>query len=281
MGFRTWGVGVAVLPLALLSATASASEEALLVEAINTYRSEVQRCGEQASEELPPLSPDSRLALPVEGPGLQEALSATGYPMVNVQAIRLSGPRDATAAIQVLRESFCQVVLDPQFVDIGISRNARDWRIVLARPLMVGRLGDWQAEGQKVLERVNAVRAQARQCGNQSFAAAPPLTWNATLGSTAEIHSRTMANGNVFSHQDVDGRTPGDRAELAGYVGQRIGENIAAGLDAADKVVDGWLVSPGHCANLMNPEFRDMGAAYATDPKSDAGIYWTAMFGAP
>ncbi|MDH1261853.1 CAP domain-containing protein [Pseudomonas sp. GD03944] len=281
MGVRTWLVRLVVLPLALSAALASASEEALLVEAINTYRSEVQRCGAQASEELPPLTPDSRLALPVEGPGLQEALSATGYPMVNVQAIRLSGPRDATAAIQVLRESFCQVVLDPQFVDIGISRNVRDWRIVLARPLMVGRLGDGQAEGQKLLERINAVRAQARQCGNQSFSAAAPLTWNATLGGTAEVHSRAMANGNFFGHQDADGRTPGDRAELAGYVGQRIGENIAAGLDASDKVVDGWLASPGHCANLMNPQFTELGAAYATDPKSDAGIYWTAMFGMP
>ncbi|WP_235810375.1 CAP domain-containing protein, partial [Pseudomonas syringae pv. coryli] len=45
------------------------------------------------------------------------------------------------------------------------------------------------------------------------------------------------------------------------------------------KVVDGWLVSPGHCANLMSPGFRELGAAYAMDPKSDAGIYWTAMFG--
>ncbi|EPN53988.1 hypothetical protein A244_16354, partial [Pseudomonas syringae pv. actinidiae ICMP 18807] len=70
------------------------------------------------------------------------------------------------------------------------------------------------------------------------------------------------------------------RAELAGYVGQQIGENIAAGQDTARKVVDGWLVSPGHCANLMSPGFRDLGAAYAMDPKSDAGIYWTAMFGA-
>ncbi|HSC82217.1 MAG TPA: CAP domain-containing protein, partial [Pseudomonas sp.] len=78
-----------------------------------------------------------------------------------------------------------------------------------------------------------------------------------------------------------DGRTPGDRAELAGYGGQRIGENIAAGLDSAAKVVDGWLASPGHCANLMNPQFSELGAAYAVDPKSDAGIYWTALFGAP
>ena len=105
--------------------------------------------------------------------------------------------------------------------------------------------------------------------------------WNATLGSTAEAHSRAMANGNFFDHQDPDGRTPGDRAELAGYSGQRVGENIAAGLDTASKVIAGWLASPGHCANLMNPQFSELGAAYANDPKSDAGIYWTALFGAP
>jgi uncharacterized protein YkwD len=90
-----------------------------------------------------------------------------------------------------------------------------------------------------------------------------------------------MANNNYFDHKDRDGRTPGDRAELAGYAGQQVGENIAAGQDTVRKVVDGWLASPGHCANLMNPQFRELGAAYAVDPKSDAGIYWTAMFGTP
>lgn len=88
-----------------------------------------------------------------------------------------------------------------------------------------------------------------------------------------------MANNNFFDHKDRDGRTPGDRAELSGYIGRQIGENIAAGQDTSRKVLDGWLASPGHCANLMNPQFRDLGAAYSVDPKSDAGIYWTALFG--
>ena len=90
-----------------------------------------------------------------------------------------------------------------------------------------------------------------------------------------------MANNNFFDHKDRDGRTPGDRAELAGYSGQLVGENIAAGQDTPRKVLDGWLTSPGHCANLMNPQFSELGAAYAVDPKSDAGIYWTSLFGAP
>ncbi|SFB64499.1 Uncharacterized conserved protein YkwD, contains CAP (CSP/antigen 5/PR1) domain [Azotobacter beijerinckii] len=266
----------------LFAAAAGASEEAQLVESINAYRAQVQRCAGQASGELPPLAADPRLVLPAGTAGdLQQALSGAAYPLVNAQAISLSGPRDAQAAMTALQESFCQVLLDPQFVDIGVGRAESDWRIVLARPLLAGRMGDWQAEGQKVLEQINAARAQARQCGGQSFAATEPLAWNTLLGAAAEAHSRAMANGNFFSHLDREGLTPGDRAELAGYAGGQIGENIAAALDSARKVVDGWLASPGHCANLMNPQFRELGAAYAVDPKSDAGIYWTALFGAP
>ena len=198
-----------------------------------------------------------------------------------MQAISLSGPRDAAAALKAIQESFCKVVLDPQFVDIGVSQTGRDWRIVLARPLLAGRLGDWQAEGQKVLELLNGARAQPRQCGTQAFAPVAALTWNPALASAAESHSRDMANNNYFDHKDRNGGTPGDRAELNGYSGQQIGENIAAGQDTARKVVDGWLASPGHCANVMNPAFHELGAAYAVDPKSDAGIYWTALFGTP
>ncbi|WP_437439716.1 CAP domain-containing protein [Geopseudomonas aromaticivorans] len=274
---------LAALSLGLLFATAAgASEEAQLLESINAYRAQVQRCAGQVSEELPPLAADPRLILPTGSVGdLQQALSRATYQMETAQAISLSGPRDAQAAIAMLQASFCQVVLDPQFVDIGVSRAGRDWRIVLARPLLAGRMGDWQAEGQKLLEQINAVRAQSRQCGGQPFAAAAPLAWSAVLGTVAETHSRAMANGNFFAHKDRDGRIPSDRAELAGYTGRQVGENIAAGQDSARKVVDGWLASPGHCANLMNPQFRELGAAYATDPKSDAGIYWTALFGTP
>jgi len=265
----------------LLAASAVASEESQLIESINVYRSQLQRCAGQVSSELPPLAADPRLALSGASIGnLQQAMAGAGYPMKNVQAISLSGPRDAASAMKAIQESFCQIVLDPQFVDVGVSRQDREWRIIVARPLLSARLDDWQAEGQKLLTELNAARTKPRQCGTQSFNATTPLAWNATLGSAAEAHSRSMANNNFFDHKDRDGRTPGDRAELAGYNFQQIGENIAAGQDTVRKVVDGWLASPGHCANLMNPQFNELGAAYANDPKSDAGIYWTAMFGA-
>ncbi|KAF1029816.1 MAG: hypothetical protein GAK37_01613 [Pseudomonas sp.] len=274
-------MGLTTLATSLVfSAAASASEESQLVDSINQYRSQVQRCGNQGSQELPPLASDSRLVLPVNSVGdLQQSLARAAYPMVNVQAISLSGPRNAEAAMKAVRESFCRVVLDPQFVDIGVSSNGQDWRIVLARPLLSAGLGEWQTEGKQVLSLINAAREQPRQCGAQAFAATTPLNWNDDLANAAAGHSRNMANGNFFDHLDHDGRTPGDRAELAGYIGQQIGETIAASRDTPRKVVDGWLASPGHCATLMNPQFRDMGAAYAMDPKSDAGIYWTGLFG--
>ncbi|SEE54746.1 MULTISPECIES: CAP domain-containing protein [Pseudomonas] len=274
---------LATLSLGLLfAAKALAADEKQLIDSINDYRSQVQRCAGEVSAELPPLAVDPRLALSATSMvNLQQAMVAANYPMKNVQAISLSGPRDAASAMKAIQESFCQIVLDPQFVDIGVSRQDREWRIVLARPLLSARLGDWQAEGQKLLAELNVARGRPRQCGTQSFAAATPLTWNALLATAAETHSRSMANNNYFDHKDRDGRTPGDRAELAGYGGQQIGENIAAGQDTVRKVVDGWVASPGHCANLMNPQYQELGAAYAVDPKSDSGIYWTAMFGTP
>jgi uncharacterized protein YkwD len=90
-----------------------------------------------------------------------------------------------------------------------------------------------------------------------------------------------MAYGNYFAHQDPDGDMPADRARAAGFRGRQIGENIAAGQGSPSKAMSGWLASPGHCANLMNPMFTQMGAAYAADARSDEGVYWTMLFGAP
>ena len=58
-----------------------------------------------------------------------------------------------------------------------------------------------------------------------------------------------------------------------------VGENIAAGQGEPADVVAGWLASPGHCANIMSPDFAEMGAAYALRPGSTRAIWWTQTFG--
>lgn len=79
----------------------------------------------------------------------------------------------------------------------------------------------------------------------------------------------------------ADGDTPADRAHAAGYRGRQIGENIAAGQGSTSQAMASWLASPGHCANLMNPLFTQVGGAYASEARSDQAVYWTLLFGAP
>lgn len=266
--------------MALLCTGYVSANQASLPELINQYREFPHSCSEASAAELPPLNEQVLLQLGLTEE-LGQALAATGYPMSSARSISLSGPRDAQAAMQVLAQSFCEVLLDGQFVDVGVTQVGRDWRIVLARPLLSAKLEDWQSEGQRLLSLINQARTQARQCGEQQFAAAGELSWQPLLATTALAHSREMANANQFSHRGADGSIPSDRVELAGYSARQVGENLAAAQDQAQKVLESWLASPGHCANLMNPQFSQFGAAYAENPSSDAGIYWTALFAQP
>jgi uncharacterized protein YkwD len=143
------------------------------------------------------------------------------------------------------------------------------------------RVGDNRSVGKALLAEVNAARARPRMCGRQRFAAARPLSWNAALGAAAQGHSKAMAYGNYFAHRDPDGEMPTDRARAAGYRGRQVGENIAAGQRSPGRAMAGWLASPGHCANLMNPMFTQVGAGFASESRSDEGVYWTMVFGAP
>jgi uncharacterized protein YkwD len=140
-------------------------------------------------------------------------------------------------------------------------------------------LPDFQAE---LLRLVNERRTAGATCGSRgSFAATTPLNWNAALTTAAYGHSRDMADNNYFSHTSQDGRTFSQRITAAGYTWSRAGENIAAGYTSAQSVINGWMSSEGHCANLMNPNFRDMGLACARNNGSRYGWYWTQTLGTP
>lgn len=271
---------LAVLPL--FAIPAHASEERQLVSAINDYRAQPSRCEGRAVRGLPSLTLKQDLALPIGFAGdMRNTLKASGYRAVAVRSIRLVGAQDASAAFAMLQSRYCGALLDNQYADIGVTQSGRDWRLVLAKPLLDGHLGNQQSAGKALLAQVNAARAKPRMCGNQPYAAARPLKWNAALETAAQGHSRSMASGSYFSHQDPNGDVARDRAQAAGYNGRQVGENIASGQGSPDKAMQGWLASPGHCANLMNPMFTQVGAAYGTNPNSKAGVYWTMMFGAP
>jgi uncharacterized protein YkwD len=138
---------------------------------------------------------------------------------------------------------------------------------------------DFSAE---VLQRVNARRASGASCGSRgSYPNAIALQWNGALVNASTAHSQDMAAANYFAHDSQDGRTPGDRIAAAGYDWATYGENIAAGYPSVQAVVDAWFASDGHCANLMNGDFRDIGVAcVASAGTSRYANYWTMELGA-
>ena len=134
-----------------------------------------------------------------------------------------------------------------------------------------------------VLARINQVRASGADCGVDGvFGAAAALAWNDKLTAAAEGHSQDMAAKNYFSHTSADGRTLADRVNASGYAWSSAGENIAAGYSTVNAVMDGWIASPGHCANLMNAGFTEVGVVCVPGRAGTTySTYWTMDLGRP
>src|SRR5438477_241343 len=103
---------------------------------------------------------------------------------------------------------------------------------------------------------------------------------NATLEHAAERYARDLATYGYLDHTGRDGSSPAQRITRSGYRWREVGENLASGIMKPEDAVAGWLHSPEHCANLMDPAFRQMGVAYAVNPRRD-GVYWALEFGTP
>jgi uncharacterized protein YkwD len=119
----------------------------------------------------------------------------------------------------------------------------------------------------EVLTLTNRERADAG-CG--------ALRVDARLHAAARDHSEDQAAHNTMSHTGSDGSTPWERAERAGYT-EAMAENVAMGYRTAADVMNGWMNSAGHRANILNCEARAIGVGLAYS--SNGTPYWTQLFG--
>ena len=117
----------------------------------------------------------------------------------------------------------------------------------------------------RVLVLVNAERDKA---------GCAPLTENAKLTKAAQAHSQDMADHQNMSHTGSDGSSMSDRLSRVGYAFRSAGENVAYGYSSPESVMDGWMNSPGHKANILNCGFKEIGIGLA-----QPGYYWTQDFG--
>jgi uncharacterized protein YkwD len=168
---------------------------------------------------------------------------------------------------------------NPSFPGIAALVLATLACTAVARDAVVGRESNPDIRA-RVVDLVNEARSDSRRCGSERFASAPPLDVSPELNDAAASHARDMARRRFFEHRGSSGSQPKDRVLRAGYKPRLSGENIAYGPVSAEEVVAGWLASPGHCANIMEPRFRDIGVALAKGRKRGE-IYWVQTFGAP
>jgi uncharacterized protein YkwD len=136
----------------------------------------------------------------------------------------------------------------------------------------------------------SALAQQILDLTNQQRAAngLTPLALSGQLTAGADLHSQDMASlvpivghDAAMSHTLVGGQAPtlSARADVVGYSYSYLGENIAYGYGTAQAVMDAWMNSPGHRANILNPYYTEIGIAVAY--AADGTPYLTQFFGSP
>jgi uncharacterized protein YkwD len=213
------------------------------------------------------------------GGNLSDAVAHSGYIATAVSGLRFYGldvpdrPR--------LDASSCRVLRDRSLTDLGAFRRGDELWVVFAARAVLPNAEDAGAMARRAVSLVNQAREHGHRCGNRSWPGANPVRLSAMLSEVARQHALDMARHHYFDHQDLSGRSPAERVKAAGYREQRVAENIAYGTLSTEAAIAGWLNSPGHCENLMEPRFKEMGIAFAPASGTHRELYWVQLFADP
>lgn len=253
-----------------------------VVDSVNTVRD--GGCGGRVAG-VAPLRESARLDEVAkrlsQGSALRTAEQSAQYHAVSSFSVSISPVQLSGDVERLVEQQFCRQIVNPAFREIGTWRRGAVVWIAVAEPFAPPARRDRGYISHRVLELTNEARAHARRCGSTPYAAAPPLELNTVLGRAARAHSADMALWGYMDHTGRDGSSPQERITRAGYRWREVGENLASGMMTPEEVVAGWVRSPDHCANVMDPLFREMGVAFGVNPHDDAGVYWAQELGAP
>src|SRR5262245_19661681 len=267
-----WLVPVAALVLAVAAAPAARAD---LVAKINGLRK--KECAARpiaAARHVDDTAADVAREL-ARGRKLADALKRASYPASTATSLHVKGAQGEDGVQRELATSYCSSVGDARYSEVGVFRKGDEYWIVLASRRFDPPPLDPPAAAARVLELVNAARAVARDCGQgHHYEAAQAVAASPTLAAVALEHSRDMAEHRQLGHPGSDGSAPADRVTRSGYAWRGTGENVASGQQTPDAVVKSWLESPGHCQNIMEPRFTEMGVAFALAPDQNPNIYW-------
>ena len=215
------------------------------------------------------------------GDKLSAALTKADYRMERAGVLNVAGQLAEPALKAALHDVYCGQITDPALTEFGVHMSKANAWIVLATPFKALLPGDMRQVSQRVLALVNDARAKGRRCGAKRFAPTHALALDPALLPPALAHSRDMAKRGDASHDGSDGSAPAERVTRAGYQWRAVAENVASGQTSADEVVQGWLQSPHHCVNIMDPSYSRMAVAYAVNENVQQRVFWTQLFAQP
>ncbi len=142
------------------------------------------------------------------------------------------------------------------------------------RPVEAGTATSRSTSGfeEAVVEAMNRQRA---------VAGLSPLRINSRLALAADDRIGDMFAKHYFNHVSPDGLQPWAWVEKRGYNYHEVGENLAVGYPTAEAIVDGWMQSPGHRANILGRAFDEVGVAISTGSpqRGFAGPTVVALYG--
>jgi uncharacterized protein YkwD len=238
---------------------------------------------------------DQSAAQWADGGSLPAAVESHGFRPEFIKGLHVDASEDALLA--ALKRSDCRALTDRTLRAAGLyHRGSESWLVLAYADLPPGAQRAQPAGADssaaaapatgsqlaaRALQLVNDVRARGIRCGSRAFAPAPPMALSGVLAGVAFGHAADMARHNYFEHEDLTGHSPADRVRAIGYQEKLVGENIAYGPQSVDEVVRGWLDSPGHCENIMDPRFAEMGIAYAAGQMRRKGLYWVQLLAEP
>jgi len=261
--------------------------EADLVRLINDQR---------ARRNLPPLDRTAKLSaaaqahstamgktgcIKVECGGLsvERRIAGKGYRYGEARSYIGAGHENAGAALAAMMGQAWgrEMVLDPAFRHVGVGyayngagKYRHYWTVSFASPANENRAS-------LAGEVVRLTNAERRERGLE------PLAQNPNLARSAQYHADFMALRDCFAHRCPKEPPLAQRAHNAGYIYRGVAENIAAGSPTPVEVVRGWMDSPGHRANILNPDMHEIGIGYVLlnedEGRETYRHYWVQNFG--
>jgi uncharacterized protein YkwD len=153
--------------------------------------------------------------------------------------------------------------------------------LVLCSLAIAASLAGPTSDGQSALERAELLHLTKITNAFRRQLGLPSLKSDPALGRAAQLHAKFMAVTGIFGHQEP-GRpqflTPDRRVRGQGYDWVRVGENICWGFPDSEAALSGWIHSPPHRSNLVDPNFTEIGLGSAQDPAMH-GRYWVMVLG--